>query len=276
MSEQNSSYEDHRKNWFKQHPGSIIRKPRISSWGLIFGIGVWGLIAFGAALVSGAHSVPAILETIPSIVISPIREYLSLFGFTIFELLIFAGAFYRHESRYAAWGLIIAMVGALAANIGSSILTVQNNGGDWLKLTVAIVLALIAPLAAFLAGEMVHRLVENHRAIIHAAWGKYEADYQELDIVILRDYKRMSKPQPVQLSNGQSNGQILLPSASNLGHTKRPDATQIVQRHLAENPQDAQREARDLASFLGVGKSTVNNVQRQLRSNGHGQNEQIQ
>lgn len=264
------NYEEHRRNWFKQHPGSIIRKPRISSWGLIFGIGVWGLIALGAALVSGAHSVPAILQTIPEVVVSPLREILSLFGFTIFELLIFAGAVYRRESQYAAWGLMIAMIGALAANIGSSILTVQKNSGDWLNLIVAIVLALIAPLAAFLAGEMVHRLIENHRAIIQAAWARYEETCRELDIVILRDFKKVSKPQAVQLSNGQSIGQNLLPAASNLGHKKRPDATQVVQQHLTEFPADINREARDLAAFLGVGKSTVNNVQRQMKSNGSG------
>lgn len=186
-------YEQFEKDWFKRHKGSRIRPPRVSSWGLIGGILLWALIAFGAALVSGAHSVPAILQTIPAVVPSPYREGLSLFGFTIFELLIFAGAVYRRDTRYATWGLLLAMVGALFANIGSSVVAVTQNHGDGLNYAVAIVLAVIAPSAAFLAGEMVHRLFAAHQDKLAEAFMKYDAQRIDLDKVINRDFMKYEK-----------------------------------------------------------------------------------
>jgi hypothetical protein len=273
-------YEQYEKDWFKRHKGSRIRPPRVSSWGLIGGILLWALIAIGAALVSGAHSVPAILQTIPAIVPSPFREGLSLFGFTIFELLIFAGAVYRRDNRYATFALLLAMVGALFANVGSSVVAVTQNHGDGLNYVVAFVLAIIAPMAAFLAGEMVHRLLEKHQRKLAEAFAEYDSKRIDLDKVINRDFTKYEKQFVQQtvvqsLSNGQSNGQNNgnePASKSLLGHTKRPDASAVVQQYLADNPQDIDREARELAAFLGVGKSTVNNVQRQFRSNANGQN----
>lgn len=186
-------YEQYEKDWFKRHKGSRLRPPRVSSWGLIGGILLWALIAVGAALVSGAHSVPAILQTIPAIVPSPFREGLSLFGFTIFELLIFAGAVYRRDNRYATFALVLAMVGALFANVGSSIVAVTQNHGDGLNYAVAFVLAIIAPLAAFLAGEMVHRLFEAHQEKLAEAFAKYDAERIALDKIVNRDFVKYEK-----------------------------------------------------------------------------------
>lgn len=56
-------------------------------------------------------------------------------------------------------------------------------------------------------------------------------------------------------------------------HTKRFDAANIVRKHLLDNPQDLDMSAYRLAEFLNVGKSTVNNVQRELKGqNGHSAN----
>lgn len=186
-------YEQYEKDWFKRHKGSRIRPPRVSSWGLISGILLWALIAVGAALVSGAHSVPAILQTIPIVVPSPFREGLSLFGFTIFELLIFAGAVYRRGNRFAGAALLLAMIGALFANVGSSVVAVTQNHGDGLNYAVAIVLAIIAPLAAFLAGEMVHRLFQTHQDKLAEAFAKYDADRIALDKIVNRDFMKYEK-----------------------------------------------------------------------------------
>lgn len=184
------NYEQFERDWLRKHKGSIVRPPKISSLGLIFGILLWALIATGAALVSGAHSVPAILHTIPAVVPSPLRDLLSLFGFTIFELLIFAGSAYRRSSDYAKWGLWSAMIGALFANVGSSVKAVADNAGGPLELAVALILALIAPLAAFLAGEMVHRLVEQHNISIADLQANYTDKRKRLDKQILVDFTK--------------------------------------------------------------------------------------
>jgi hypothetical protein len=186
-------FDTFQRDWLKRHKGSIVNRPRISSWGLIGGIFIWAVIALGAAVVSGAHSVPAILQTIPAIVMSPMRETLSLFGFTIFELLIFAGALYRRQTKFATLGLILSLVGALAANIGSSVFSVHENNGQTLDYIVAVILALIAPLAAFLAGEMVQRLFEQHAADIKTKMDAYDAARRELDKVINREFVKYEK-----------------------------------------------------------------------------------
>lgn len=193
MQDERMTYEDFEQDWLKRHKRSLPVKPRISSWALIGGILIWSIIAVGAALVSGAHSVPAIHQTIPSSVPDGLRSVLSLSGFTIFELLIFAGALYRRDSHFAKWGLLLSMIGALAANIGSSVFAVTENGGDWLNMTVGVVLAFIAPLAAFLAGEMVHRLYEQHKEKIGDAFAKYDAARENVDKLINRDYKAYTR-----------------------------------------------------------------------------------
>lgn len=187
------TYEQFETDWLKRHKGSRIRQPRISSWGLIGGILIWAIIALGAAVVSGAHSIPAILQTIPQVIVSPIREILSLFGFTIFELLIFAGALYRKQTRFATLGLLLSLVGALAANIGSSILSVHENAGSAFDYGVAVILALIAPLAAFLAGEMVHRLFDQHHEQQAAKIAVYDEQRKTLDATINREFVKYEK-----------------------------------------------------------------------------------
>jgi uncharacterized membrane protein len=266
------SYEDFEKDWLRRHKGSLVSRPRVSSWGLIGGLILWGLIAIGAALVSGAHSVPAILQTIPGVVPTPWREVLSLFGFTIFELLVFAGALYRRGNRYAAWGLLIAMIGALAANIGSSVFAVSEHSGDALNFIVALVLALIAPLAAFLAGEMVYHLYAKHQAILDAAAARYEQKRRDLDAVINREWVRANKskvsvvevtapilPEPVQPA--------ALPTP--YGYTRTADGQAKVMDYLDTHPDEAVLPSRKLAEKISaalgkpIGHDTVNKGRNQ-------------
>jgi hypothetical protein len=244
--------------------------------GLIGGIGLWALIALGAALVSGAHSVPAIFDTIPAVVSSPAREILSLFGFTILELMIFAGAMYRHETRYALGGLLVGLVGALAANIGSSVDSVAALGGDGLKLTVAIVLALIAPLAAFLAGEMCHKLYMQHQGYVAKLLAEWEVKRKELDAVINREFTKLEK-----LRKADGHGRTTTAPVSALspadgqrtdgghgygvGYSKRTDADERVRAHLERHPGDINMNVRDLAAKVGVGKTKVAEVVREMK-----------
>jgi hypothetical protein len=259
-------FEEYKKDWLKRHPGRFIPKPRISSWGLVGGLFLWAVIATGSSLVSGAHSIPAILTTIPAIVTSPYREILSLFGFTIFELLIFAGALYRRLSDYAKYGLYAALVGAFAANVGSSVYSVLNaNNSTVLDLVVAIVLAIIAPLAAFLAGEMVHKLFENHNekmAILLVNWQKSQ---NELDAIINREFKKYQKEQ-----TGQTNRtDRFAPRLSAQTNTdKQPK--QAALDYLHNNP--GNYTVRGLAEAAGVTNDAAHKALKMYSGNGHSQN----
>jgi hypothetical protein len=273
MDTQRMNYEEYEKDWWKRNKGSRLRPPRISSWGLIGGILVWAIIAIGAALVSGAHSVPAILHTIPLEVVSPIREGLSLFGFTIFELLIFAGAVYRRDNRYAVMALIISMVGALAANVGSSVLAVSQNKGGGLDLLVAIILSIIAPLAAFLAGEMVHRLFESHRAKMDEALEAYDLKRQDIDKRINRDFAKYEKgftEYSVNSVNERAKPADRSVNSMNSanGYNKQMNSRQIISEFFERHPEfknmtlDQLNAAIEQESGVKVGRTSIHNVRK--------------
>lgn len=245
-------FDTFQRDWLKRHKGSIVKPPRISSWGLIGGIFIWAVIALGAAVVSGAHSVPAILQTIPQIIVSPFREVLSLFGFTIFELLIFAGALYRKQTGFATMGLLLSLVGALAANIGSSVFSVHENQGGGLDYAVAIILALIAPLAAFLAGEMVQRLFAQHHEQIALKNTEYDEKRRELDKVINREFTKYEKAYEVS----------------------RKADEKLVKSELHEISQDDFMNSREILSSREISRNFVkprvklNEIAQQVHENG--------
>lgn len=269
------SFEDFERDYLKRHKGSRISAPVVSSWALMGGIALWALIALGAALVSGAHSVPAILQTIPAVVPSPFREILSLFGFTIFELLIFAGAMYRHQSRFAGWGLFVAMFGALAANIGSSIFTVTHSvPGDSLNLAVALVLSLIAPLAAFLAGEMVHRLFEQHHEKITAAQGVYtqrrKALDREIDKAFTKYLSGFTNAQPLhEISRNdfmKSDETDISPTASRNAVKPRVKIHEVA-RQVHENG-DADLPTAEMMAKYNISLGSTSKIRDLLRGKG--------
>lgn len=225
------NYEEFERDWIKRHKASVPRLQRTSSLGITLGLILWAIIALGAAAVSGAHSVPAILKTIPQVVPSPHREFLSLSGFTIFELFIFAGAFYRKQSRYAAGGLILSFVGALAANVGSSVLAVEEHSGTSLDMIVSIVLACIAPSAAFLAGEMFSKILASHNEILEKAKNTYDEKRKNLDVIINREWQRSQKRSgSVQLNDDP----ISIGSLLNAGERSLSDGLNDVGRSLKE------------------------------------------
>lgn len=275
-------FQTYERDWLKRHKGSIVRPPRISSWALIGGIFIWAVIALGAAVVSGAHSVPAILQTIPQIIVSPFREILSLFGFTIFELLIFAGALYRKQTGFATMGLLLSLVGALAANIGSSVFSVHENNGGGLDYAVAVILALIAPLAAFLAGEMVQRLFSQHHEQIALKNAEYDDRRRELDKVINREFTKYEKafipvhsvnsvnalpPAPIHSVNSVNGAN---------GYTKQMNSRQIISEYFGNHPEftnmtlDQLNEAIERESGVRVGRTSIHNVRKTWSHNDKG------
>lgn len=187
------SYDEFERDWLRRHKSSIPRRPRVSSWGLVGGIGLWAVIALGAALVSAAHTIPAALQTIPTVVPIEARNIASVTVFTILELAIFAGSLFRRQSIFARVILVAAMIAALAGNIGSSILAVSQNGGDALTMIMAIVMAVLAPLSAFLAGEMVHLLWGQHSTKVEQSSDVYDAKRKELDATINREFTKYMK-----------------------------------------------------------------------------------
>jgi hypothetical protein len=270
------NFDEFERDLLKRNKGRRLRQPRVSSWGLIFGIFVWAVIAIGAALVSGAHSVPAILQTIPVVVPSPIREILSLFGFTIFELLIFAGAVYRKGNRYAGGGLLLAFVGALAANLGSSIYAVTQNQGSGLEMVVAGILAIIAPSAAFLAGEMVHRLFVAHAEKLKEAFAEYDEARLKLDKWINAEFTKYMKqfePSPVSRNDFMKSGEAETLHEPTRNAVKPRVKIHEVARLVHENG-DADLSASDMMAKYNISLGSTSKIREMLK--GQSGNEFIQ
>lgn len=259
-------YESFEKDWLKRHKGSRIRPPTISSWGLIGGILIWAIIAIGAAIVSGAHSIPAILQTIPPMILSPLREGLSLFGFTIFEMLIFAGALYRHDTKFATAGLLLSLLGALAANIGSSIYSVMLNKGNGLDLVVALVLALIAPLAAFLAGEMVHRLFVEHGKVKREKIADYDGSRRKLDTLINREFVKHQKTSSISRNPFMNDGEIPDLHESSRNSVKPRVKLHEVARRVHENG-DSNLATREMMAKYEISLGSTTKIREMLKGN---------
>jgi hypothetical protein len=149
-----------------------------------------------------------------------------------------------------------------------SVIKAFNQGGDGGAILVAVVMGIGAPLIALFTGKMfvdIHRAdrvqdVKSKRAYREAciAWDKeIERAYK----AHLKASKRTEHP--VQLDEfGRQRGYV-------------SHATEVVTKHLSDNPQDSTLSARKLAEKLNVSKSTVNSVQQQIKSanghrNGHG------
>lgn len=278
-------YLEFRKQYELQHPASIpVLEEEISEYPKWTRFAV--LTAFvAAALVSGVHTVPTVWKSIEvgELITPAVRNMVSLSSLVAIELAILLSAYLMAKGVRLAYGVMaIASAVAIMANL-YSVITAFQRGNDDGSLVVAVVLGIGAPLIALFMGKM---FVDIHRSdrIQHSRAQKiYREACKAFDKEInnaWKSYQKTTKPSMSNrpdVSNGQNYGQNVTPSASILGHIKRPDASEIVLRYLQENPQELDTNARELAARLNVGKSTVNNVQRQLKgmtepTNGHHEN----
>lgn len=300
-------YQDFRSQYEIMHPASVPIEPRaISEYP---GWLQWAVLAMFicSALLSGVHTIPTAYSAIPklTIVSEEVRVLIANLSFVAVEIAIMACAYALSRKFHLVIlvTLIAVIVIAMAANIDSVLTALRADETG--KQIVAVILGIGAPLIAFTSGEMFVRIYrsstlaelrahekyrEDQRAwdeIVYMAFNDYEEkrkneervereEQRKLEEKARRAERRQSRLSSVQPSNGQSNGQdggASSSSASTRGHTKVPDASRRAEAHFTEHPEDLGRKPRDLENVIGVGKSTINNVQRQMRnnltSNGH-------
>lgn len=216
---------------------------------------------------------------------------IGLAAFLMLEGAIIAYAFFRtrrnfNEERMESvqtlanigLGMAFAVTVAVAVNV---ILKGENETHPTVKTVIHLLVAVSAPTLAFISGDIlaVETMADSSKK--RKAKEKYEADLADwgkgLNEAWAAEKSRWGvsikvEREPVHVhpnpSNGQSIGQMdkpMLPSASTLGHSKKPNASVIVREYLAAHEEAIEMDARDLAVLLEVGKSTVNNVQREFR-----------
>lgn len=213
------TYEEHERAWQREHKAYLPKKKVVSANSLVGGLLLWFIILAATMVLSGAHSVPTVAETIPTgdIVTDEIRNAVAMLGFVMLELTIFASAMYRTKSVYAKLALGLSLIGGVIANENSAVSQVMTAADpNILKLIVAIVVGLAAPLTAYFSGEMVGNLFSEYAGAqrmaevvydeekkkmndkINAAWTRYlkqfETDSVALEVV--DEPEEVSKEKP--------------------------------------------------------------------------------
>lgn len=281
--EKQTSYQEFRRQYEEQNPASV---PRMETEMHEYQAWTWWavLVTFiCAAMVSGIHTVPTVWKSIEigEIITADMRNVVSFASLVTIELAILLSAYLMAKGVKLAYVVMgIASSVAVLANL-YSVISALTAGGDAGALVVAIALGIGAPLIALFTGKM---FVDIHRADRYQdakskklykdaciAWDKEIQKAWKTALKSMPASNRVSNEPVSNLSNEVSNGQS---SGSLLGHSKVPDASKIVENYLLENPNSLSMSPRLLAGMLGVGKSTVNNVQREMRekllSNGNG------
>lgn len=200
------TYDEFRKDWLNKHRLTL---PKIA-WadrafpvaGLVGGLILWTIILIATSVLSGAHSIPSVADTLPTDGENPMFDLegarrVAALGFAMIEGTIFAAAMYKTASQYAKWALALALVAGIMANESSSLHSINDLA--WpptlktaLDLIVGAIIGFAAPMTAYFAGEMVGDLFRNFKSewnqmedeiverkktleqSINTAWTKYE------------------------------------------------------------------------------------------------------
>lgn len=286
MSSKNQiTYAEFRRQVEEQRPASVpvyeVEMNEYQTWAR------WAVLLtfICAAMVSGVHTVPTVWKGIEvnEIITPDVRNIVSVASLFAIELAILLSAYLMAKGVKLAYAVMgVASTVAVMANL-YSVISALAGGGDPGALIVAIVMGIGAPLIALFSGKMFVDIHRADRVQVARARKTYKEDCIAWDKEIEKLYKASLKAsnssgaassvQPSNVSNGHVQWTESAPAASSLGHSKVPDASKVVEKYLAENPDAITMSPRVLAGLLGVGKSTVNNVQRDMRdktlTNGH-------
>lgn len=263
----NLDFEQFEKDWKKRHKASLPRRRSVSSLSAITWVSYWIIVAAGAAIFSGVHTLPTAEMTIEASV--SYRAQLALTAIIIVEFSIFGSAAGRHYIKWLKYLLIVSLGVALIGNLSSSYTAVAHNGGDWLNQLAGVLLSIIAPVTAFAAGEVLHFQIDSLNARRKEADIEYQAAWKEVEAKINAAYTKLEK-EAKDIVRAQNAVQLPVSErtdgghATGFGYSKRTDAKDIVRAHLDKHPSDIDKTVRELADILGVGKTTVSDVKREL------------
>lgn len=267
------NYDEFRDQWYKTHPNSVPDKPKPAN-GLLK-IALWFIVYFTAAILSGAHSIPAIAKTIPTdadFITASAANAIALSGFFFVELTLFVNALHKGEGWVSRITTITALGTAIVANIYSSINALSSNvsnteaAGTFFLIFVALVVGISAPLTALLAGERIHALeVENEKAN-SATDAEYIERMKQIDAIINAAFTKYtnegaaSKTYESSTSHDeeQANGK-----AANLGQA---EVEQVLRERadIWDALVNKTASAREIAAYIGTSPATLSKAKGAL------------
>lgn len=184
-----AEYTTFKANYALTHPPPPLERGELTPR---FWVIMVALCFLSAAVVSGAHTVPTIRDTIPDAIEEPVDAIVSIMGFFAIEVTLFVAAYMvgmyvhrreRANNKTGSLTFLYLMIGlativAVVANIYSSMTTLDATAAlDGLRGVVGLVAGLSIPLIALMAGEVFARIaVEDSRE--QRRVNKFNADEQ--------------------------------------------------------------------------------------------------
>lgn len=263
-----TDYEQFEKDWKKRHKASLPRRMQVSSFSTIFWIAFWIIVASGAAVFSGTHTIPTTAMTIESAI--SYRSELAITAFVIVEFVIFGTAAKRHEINWLKWLMGISLAVGLIANVSSSFTAVSHNGGDWLTQIAGVLLSVIAPVTALAAGEVLHIQLTALALKQKEANEDFQRQWKEVDAKINAAFTKLEKEAKAQ--NEVINSLNLIKN-NDLTRSKPSPRLQKAIDYLELNPDKLNLPPRELEAEVGVSYGTIFKAQQQIKQSANGHSE---
>lgn len=193
----------------------------------------------------------------------------------------------KNTVRWAMAGLILTVVVGLGANADAVLRGHSVTIPEGVKIAINLIVALSAPALAFISSDvlaielMATEIRRRDAAVeydkhtrewqgdLNAAWGKQQRNWgAKIEISKPRsgqDGRTDSAPLLSALSaaDGQADGQR---HATGQDYSKRTDARTLVEAYIIANPDAIGMKVRDLATLIGVGKTTVSDVIKEIKA----------
>lgn len=260
----NLDFEQFEKDWKKRHKASLPRRKNVSSLSTIFWISFWIIVALGAAVFSGTHTLPTAEMTIKENV--PYRTQLALTAFVIVEFAVFGSAAGRHQIAWLKYLLAISLGVALIGNLSSSYTAVAYNGGGWLNQIAGVLLSIIAPVTAFAAGEVLHFQIDSLNARRKEADIEYQVAWKEVEAKINAAYTKLEKEGKAQSEAVKALDLIKNNILTEKQARKKPSIRlQKAIDWFMENPDKLENPPRELEEAVGVSYGTIWKAQQHIK-----------
>lgn len=291
-----TDFDDFRKLWIKQHRGST---PNRGTKQFVRAIAM--LLFLSSAIVSGAHTIPAIAETLDFakeiddtslttflVIVEFVIAFISLF---MVEVALFGIAFAQRMELTNRRRLlyIIQTIALLIAISGNLYFTFKSLGilddmanANFFKVFLGVTVGIGAPLSTMLAGELLAGIeIKNQQdwkdidAKVLAAWTKEEKRIRKQTSgehsQAFTERSLNSSEQAVRTSGEHSQA---------LGYSKNMDSRVVIEDYLREHPEIMNSSLDKIKKYIqdvtgqSVGRTSIHNVRKELaaqngRGNGH-------
>lgn len=287
-----TTYEEFERHYRRTHTAQFPRRPKAAVHGWVKRM-VWFLAFVGAAVFGGAHTIPVAVRTMPAEFFpdETIKRIIGAFTWLFVEFSIFGAGFVggRKEPedadkrvRITPSGVIlsVALMVAIATTAYSGAVEMYSTDqSDLFGVLIATLMGISAPIIAWQAGDMFHRMTQDdNRAQAEAdkTWKDDLAVYEKKVLTAWTNYQKRNNiesdaevPAETPVEAPQN-----APGASQR-HENAPTGTNTLKErldaHFAQYPHDLAAfmegtlKGKDIADAFGVTPAAVSQYKRGIK-----------